>query len=405
MSAAVPLTCKKCDGPLNPSDEKCPECKTENPSYVRTALRVVEATTAAPQTDSAFAEVLKELARARACGCKVIANVGLSDAGKSWLIARMGTLRLGTRRATLYSETAPPVTKILQSGEVLDRTHRDQSYVWHLEPAAAGPDTRSGPWRIIDIAGELVSDLKFIENITSGRPLYDLLTMTLAHASAIVLVIDGGEIAREDSERAAGRPPLEKTVDERNAAILNELIRLTRFLHYWRALMPAPANLSELGALKEKIRENPNLDLDTVHPMLTVPTLLMVSKADALVRLAPGSTAACASPGPDPLKFGRQRLPRTWAMALQNINVSRWGLAAPFVGQPRQTEEPELASPPQPDPSKIINFERPSFGVGQALRWLDSELTTRSIDTGLTAQRAQNRLWRWWPYIPRGARP
>jgi hypothetical protein len=396
MSAAVPLACKNCDGPLSPSDESCPSCKAPNPEFTRPALHVVEAST---KKETAFESMLAELARAKATGCKIIANVGMSAAGKSWLIARMSKLRLGTHRVTLCSENSPPVTRPLQTGDQLGRTSRTQAYVWHLETTDQCQDTVSGNWRIIDIAGELVSDLRFIDNIAIGRPLYDLLIMTLAHVSALVLVIDGQEIAREDVDATAGPGILKRTIDEQNAAIMNELVRLIRFLHYWKTQTQAPVDVSQLLALKEQIRSNPNLDLGTVHGALGVPTLLLISKADALVRLTENSNAVFAAPGPDPLQFVERRLPRTHVMALNNINILRCGFAAPFV-VPERPRKDSVGSAVI-GPSDILDFERPSYGVRQALHWIDSELARPTTDTGLTAQRAMSRIRRWYPYATR----
>lgn len=396
MNVAVPLTCKICGEPLSPLDEKCPYGHL-NPDYdVRALLRSIEkpkpaaparpepALRAAPAADVWFQPILEELASARASGCKVIANVGLSEAGKSWLIARMSMLRPGVHEATLYSERQQPAHRVFQTGDELPRTSPDEVYVWHLQPPDEGEPraVRSGRWRIIDIAGELVSDPGFINRIVSGRPLYDLLTMTLAHASALVYVVDGEELAREDGGERAGAGP---TVDERNKNILNELVLLMRFLQH-HAPAQGLTSLEELEALKHKIRENRSLTLDNASTMLNVPALLMIAKVDALVELPPRPPGFC------PLEYAERRLPSLHRKALENISVSRWAAAAPFVGQSRESA-PE-----------ILNFQRASYGVGEALEWLDTELTPGRREA-VTALRALSRLARWSPFKRRHRAP
>jgi hypothetical protein len=348
---------------------------------------------AAPAAGASFDSILRglavELASARASGCKVIVNVGQSGAGKSWLIARMGASRPGTRRATLYSEKRPPEEQVIQTGERLARTLADEIYVWHLEPKdpGTGRATRSGSWRIIDIAGELVSNPQFVNSITSGRPLYDLLTMTLAHASAVVLVIDGEDLSREDRAGARGHSA---PVDEQNAGMLNELVRLLAFLQHHTPGAP-PLDLEQLEGLKAKIRDNPRLDLGAAGHMLSVPVLLLVSKADAVAGLAPGS---------DPLRYGSSRLPLTHAKALQTVRVARWAAAAPFVGQSSVADIAEGAgfAAGAASAREQLDFQRPSYGVGQALDWLDEELMERRMDTGLTTRRALSPVLRWVPW-------
>jgi hypothetical protein len=393
MNVAVPLTCKTCGEQMSLEDEKCPFGHV-NPDYVRSLLRRVEGTpTAGVSFEAILRNLATELASARSSNCKVIVNVGLSEAGKSWLIARMGVTRAGTHRATLYSEKQSPQEPVLQTGARLPRTSRDEIYVWHLEPAAQGERraTRSGAWRIIDIAGELVSDLDFVNNIVSGRPLYDLLTMTLAHACAVVLTIDGEALAREDAAPATAGTA---TLDEQNERILNQLVRLLRFLHHPAAAGAPPADLAGLEELKARIRDNPRLDVGTVSAMLPVPVLLMVSKADALPDLAPGA---------DPLRYARTRLPLTHTRAVQNIHVARWAAAAPFVGQSRAQEQGGAPADGVPAREKL-DFRRDSYGVRQALEWLDAELTGKRLDTGLTAHRALSRLARWSPFTGSPAR-
>jgi hypothetical protein len=311
--------------------------------------------------------------------------VGLSEAGKSWLIARMSMLRPGVHQATLYSERQEPTHRVLQSGDELTRTPPDEVYVWHLQPTdqSEGGAVRSGTWRIIDIAGELVSDPEFNQKIVSGRPLYDLLTMTLAHASALVFVIDGEEIARENrGERGPG-----PAVDERNKNILNELVLLMRFLHHHTAGVP-PTSLEQLGELKQKIRDNRSLSLEKAHPLLPVPALLMISKVDALVPLPPDPGA----PGFCPLQYAEARLPALHRKALENIGVSRWAAAAPFVGQSSTSTR------------EILDFARASYGVSEALAWLDSELLPGRRES-LTANRALSRTGRWYPRWQRPSSP
>jgi hypothetical protein len=399
MNVATPIQCK-CGAELKSSDEECASCGAVNPHFVRDVRTLVRRLESTPSNDSSLQPgaaslestlqgLARELANAKLNGCKVIANVGLSEAGKSWLIARMSRLRPGTRRSTLYSEGKRPHQRVLESGDILPRTSRDEVYVWHLEPSdeCEGRAIASGSWRIIDIAGELVSDPEFINNIVSGRPLYDLLTMTLAHASALVLVIDGEELAREeqDGEQRRGGAT---SVDEQNEGILNELVRLMRFLHHDSQGRP-PADLEELRELKEKIRDNPTFE-GTPHTMLAVPALLLVSKADALGTLGPGSC---------PLEFAEGRLRRTHVKALQNISVWRWAAAAPFVGQSLLKEEGRFAG--GASAKQVLDFARQSFGVGQALEWLDSELGGLKRYTALTAQRALHRLERWNPLAAR----
>lgn len=118
--------------------------------------------------------------------------------------------------------------------------------------------------------------------------------------------------------------------------------------------------------------------------MLSVPALLMISKVDALIRLPPHPQ------GPPfcPLQYAQERLPRLHRKALENISVTRWAAAAPFAGQ-------SGASPRQ-----ILDFERKSFGVAEALEWLDSELLPSRREP-LTAQWALSRVGRWSPFTRR----
>jgi len=387
MNAAVPLTCRTCGEPLSPADEKC-RFGHVNPDYVRTLLRRVEPE--APAAGTSFEPVLRELAvelaAAHASGCKVIVNLGQSEAGKSWLIARMGVLRPGTRRATLYNERRRPQELLIQTGAHLPRTRPDEVHVWHLEPneQLAGPTTQSGSWRVIDIAGELVSDQQLVNNVNSGRPLYDVVTMALAHAAAVVLVIDGEELTRED--RAPATRPLAASLDEHNDGLLNELVRLMRFIGHHVARSGAPESLGELEELKAQMRANPRLDLGMQGQMLQVPVLLMISKADAVPRLVPGS---------DPLRFARERLPRTHARALQNIQVARWAAAAPFVGQSSVEDEPGAAVSAR----EKLDLRRVSYGVGQALAWLDAELARAPFERRLSTQQALEPAQRWLPWL------
>lgn len=398
MSAAAPITCQNCGGALTPADEQCHFCGQPNPENMRARLRSIETLprpslvrqdTTRPlglAADVWFKPILQELASAQATGCKVIANVGLSEAGKSWLIARMSKLRPGTHRSTLYSERERPVGRVLQSGDHLKRTTPDEAFVWHLVPPEQyrGPCVRSGSWRIVDIAGELVSEPQFINNIVRGRPLYDLLTMTLAHASALVLVVDGEALKREEVRR---QEPGTRSVDEQNESILNDLVRLMRFLQHHTARGRVPTSLEQLAVLKEEIGANPTLDLGIARPrMLAMPALLLITKADALVDLPPheSSVPLC------PLDLAERHLRLTHTRALQNFAMTRWAAAAPFVGQSAVASDKER-----------LDFQRASYGVGQALEWLDSELRPRARRSTLTAQAALQRLGRWSPFTGR----
>jgi hypothetical protein len=179
-----------------------------------------------------------------------------------------------------------------------------------------------------------------------------------------------------------------------NERILNQLVRLMRFLSHHTQGEGPPPDLEQLEILKAKIRDNPRLDLGAAGEMLQVPVLLMVSKADALAALAPGA---------DPLRYAQGRLRLTHRRALQNIRVARWAAAAPFVGQSQVAEESGYVGGGASAREKL-DFRRKSYGVGQALDWLDAELSGRWVDGHMTARRAQSRVARWNPFTPKGPR-
>jgi hypothetical protein len=415
-SVRDPGYCVECGEPLVPDLRQCPKCRAPNPGFipfvVATRTRpvpVVEVPPPPPQP-TAFESVLAEMAEAQASGCHVIANIGLTEAGKSWLIARMGKLGGGTYRASLYSSDGQVQHAHLMSSQLLPRTAVDQAYIWHLEPGPGNQRNRSGSWRIVDIAGELVADLGFIPKIVGGSGLHDLLLMTLAQARALVIVIDGLELARSwEADEAAAQPVEERRIslDERYAEIVNELVRLMRFMQEWQALNGPACTSEQLGELKRAISDNPqlqmrrdesgsNADSGAGRAWLSLPTLFVISKADALVQLEPTSQARFAAPGPDALHFAQQYFPATVERALHNIATFRWAFAAPFVGQPDLTANPRAG-----DRSLRLDFERASFGVKQAMQWLDSELLNehalRTKPGTLTVRDAVHDVRRWLP--------
>lgn len=359
-----------------------------------------------PAEPAAFESVLAEMAQAQASGCHVIANIGLTEAGKSWLIARMGKLSGGTYRASLYSSDGQVQHAHLMSSQLLPRTAVDQAYIWHLEPGPGNQRNRSGSWRIVDIAGELVADLSFIPKIAAGSGLHDLLLMILAQARALVIVIDGLELARSLEASPEPEPPVEErrvSLDERYAEIVNELVRLLRFVDEWQRVHGAACTNEQLVELKRAISDNPQLQVsrEAAAPgraWLSIPTLFVISKADALVRLEPTSQARFAPPGPDALHFAEQYFPATLERALHNIATFRWAFAAPFVGQPDLTANPRAG-----DRSLRLDFERASFGVKQAMQWLDSELLDEHDEQPLTVRDAVHDVRRWLPrWLARG---
>jgi hypothetical protein len=425
-SVRDPGYCAECGEPLVPDLRQCPKCRAPNPGFtpfvVATRPRsipILETTLPPPPPPqpTAFEAVLAEMAEAQASGCHVIANIGLTEAGKSWLIARMGKLGGGTYRASLYSSDGQVQHAHLMSSQLLPRTAVDQAYIWHLEPGPGNQRNRSGSWRIVDIAGELVADLSFVPKIVGGSGLHDLLLMTLAQARALVIVIDGLELARSwDTDFEAAEQPLEErriSLDERYAEIVNELVRLLRFMQEWQNLNGAVCTSEQLVELKRAISDNPQLQVrrDELNPSagaetgrawLSLPTLFVISKADALVRLDPTSQARFAAPGPDALHFAEQYFPATLERALHNIATFRWAFAAPFVGQPDLTANPRAG-----DRSLRLDFERASFGVKQAMQWLDSELLNKGVARtklgALTVRDAVHDVRRWLPrWLARG---
>jgi hypothetical protein len=295
------------------------------------------------------------------------------------------------------------------SSQLLPRTAVDQAYIWHLEPGGGNQRNRSGSWRIVDIAGELVADLGFIPKIIAGSGLHDLLLMTLAQAGAIVIVIDGRELARSLDAPPGEIAERRASLDERYAEIVNELVRLLRFIDDWKHSNGAAVSAEKLGELKRAISSNPQLQLRRddavpsdrqvpVRAWLSLPTLFVISKADALVQLAAASTARFAAPGPDALHFAQQYFPATLQRAVHNIATFRWAFAAPFVGQP------ELADQAGDDRSLRLDFERASFGVRDAMHWLDRELLGAGADA-LTVRDAMHDVRRWLPaWAMRGPR-
>jgi hypothetical protein len=434
-SVRDPGYCAECGEPLVPDLRQCPKCRAPNPSFMpfvvgrQKAVPLLEVAEAprppaafeeAPRPPGAFEAVLAEMAQAQSSGCHVIANIGLTEAGKSWLIARMGKLSGGTYRASLYSSDGQVQHAHLMSSQLLPRTAVDQAYIWHLEPGAGDQRNRSGSWRIVDIAGELVADLGFIPKIASGSGLHDLLLMTLAQAGALVIVIDGLEQARalEAGTDAAVQPVEDRRVslDERYAEIVNELVRLLRFIEAWQRVHGAACTAAQLEELKRAISANPQLQIERepdgdhlsdrphgasgTRSWLSIPTLFVISKADALVQLESASQARFAAPGPDALHFAEQYFPATLERALHNIATFRWAFAAPFVGQPDLNANPSAG-----DRSLRLDFERASFGVKQAMQWLDSELLAQRDPAPLTVRDAVHDVRRWLPsWLSKGRR-
>jgi len=423
-SVRDPGYCAECGEPLVPDLRQCPKCRAPNPGFtpfvMGTRPKTVPILEAQPQPQfqppGAFETVLSEMAEAQSSGCHVIANIGLTEAGKSWLIARMGKVSGGTYRASLYSSDGQVQHAHLMSSQLLPRTAVDQAYIWHLEPGPGNQRNRSGSWRIVDIAGELVADLGFIPKIAGGSGLHDLLLMTLAQARALVIVIDGLELARSLEVSTEAEQPVEErriSLDERYAEIVNELVRLLRFMEEWQRVHGAACSSEQLGELKRAISDNPQLQVrretseeglsDRSGPApgrawLSLPTLFVISKADALVRLDPSSHARFAAPGPDALHFAEQYFPATLERALHNIATFRWAFAAPFVGQPDLTANPRAG-----DRSLRLDFERASFGVQQAMQWLDSELLAKHARQPLTVRDAVHDVRRWLPgWLSRG---
>jgi hypothetical protein len=423
-----PGVCRECGRAVIPSDKQCPSCHTPNPDHVfdpdagaivpapvhPPEVRIVPASpapspspaaepapSAAPTfqrsaVDLSFDDLLVRLARDEQDGCKVIANIGFSESGKTWLVARMGKQRGGLMNTWLYSMRKPSEQKIIRTGDQLARTPLHESYVWHLGATKRLLAARSGNWRVIDIAGEQVSDLHFAMKLAQGSRIHDVLLMTIAHASALVLVIDGRPIAQRLGEFSS---PAEAArachaVDEVNELILNELLRLVRFVYAWCNEHGKPGKPEDLAGLREAIRLNPEMSLGTVGEPLDLPTQLLISKADSLVTLPTGRPGLFPAPGPDAARFAATFLPNTYRVALNNLAVFRWGFAAPFVGQPSKV------AGAVPDLSEVIDFSRRSFGVDTILAWLDAELSTPRAGNGLMAQQALSRFRRWLPLLP-----
>src|SRR5262249_16073920 len=153
-----PGYCAECGEPLVPDLRQCPKCRAPNPGFAPFVVsrpqslsvlpKPVPVLEEQPQPPAAFESVLAELAEAQSSRCHVIANIGLTEAGKSWLIARMGKLSGGTYRASLYSSDGQVQHAHLMSSQLLPRTAVDQAYIWHLEPGAGDQRNRSGSWRI-----------------------------------------------------------------------------------------------------------------------------------------------------------------------------------------------------------------------------------------------------------------
>jgi hypothetical protein len=398
-SVRDPGYCGECGEPLVPDLRQCPKCRALNPGFTPFVVgRAQEAPAAVVPTPAAFDAVLAEMAQAQSTGCHVIANIGLTEAGKSWLIARMGKLSGGTYRASLYSSDGQAKHAHLMTSQLLPRTAVDQAYIWHLEPGGGEERNRSGSWRIVDIAGELVADLSFIPKIIAGSGLHDLLLMTLAQAGALVIVIDGRELAHSF---AAGPDAIEErraSLDERYSEIVNELVRLRRFIDVWKSSNGAACSSEQLGELKRAISANPQLQIQrdaptaAPQPWLSLPTLFVISKADALIQLDPAATSRYAAPGPDALHFAEQYFPATLQRAVHTMATFRWAFAAPFVGQP------ELAgSDAAGDRSLRLDFDRASFGVRQAMQWLDAELLGKPKTDGFTVRDALHDWRRWLP--------
>lgn len=401
-SVRDPGYCAECGEPLVPDLRQCPKCRAANPSFTpfvvgRPATLPVPDLEAPPVAANkpAFDSVLTEMAQAQSTQCHVIANIGLTEAGKSWLIARMGKLSGGTYRASLYSSDGQIKHAHLMTSQLLPRTAVDQAYIWHLEPGAGAQRNRSGSWRIVDIAGELVADLGFIPKIVAGSGVHDLLLMTLAQASALVITIDGRELARSFEAPREGEPR-QAPLDERYSEIVNELVRLLRFMDAWKRSNGAACSSEKLNELKAAISDNPQLQVRNpaptpVEPWCDLPTLFVISKADALVRLDESTAARYEAPGPDALHFAEQYFPATLRRAVHTIANFRWAFAAPFVGQP------ELSSAADADRSLRLDFERASFGVRQAMQWLDGELLNAGRSDALTVRDALHDWRRWLP--------
>jgi hypothetical protein len=403
-----PLHCQ-CGHPLKPEDERCPECATINPHFVAESRSPPEpqppeplaeeaepdetppaAAAAVSAINSGFDELLEELADAHNSGCKVIANVGYSESGKSWFIARMGRLR-GATRTTLYSTLKPKEEIQVESNTYLARTKASEAYVWHLMATENLTNIRSGNWLVVDVAGELVSKRTFF---TEKSRFHDVLFMTLAHASAIVLMVDGRPLAEALSSTSMepGGPGFIQ--DEKHVLLMNRLIQLIRLIDEWKRRNGGPPQMAaRVAEMREWLQANHHRNLGKNLAPIPVPMLMLTSKGDALIQLEEHSEAVFEAPGPDPTRFAESLLKETHELAKGNFGFFRWGFVAPFVGQPAKTGA-------DPDPSEKIHFGRPSFGVTQALSWLDEELRPRILRDPLLTRDALHRIWRWRPHMP-----
>lgn len=397
------MGCAECGfDPLAADQDKCPECGTPNPNFLAStrpwpvaAVANAAIAPAAPRptslaaslretvgaTAGAFGEVGRMLDKARMGGWRIIANLGLSGAGKSFLIARMANLREAPSNHGYLFKADGGMERYQLKGHhySLPRTRIDETLLWHLPGTGKRPD-----WLVVDIAGELVNRSNFVDRALQGDSVHNLVLMTLAQADALKITLDGKILAREMQPDSPG------TLDTEYAAIINELARIVPWLrHHVRRNKPVSTE-DTLAGLRAAYAEDRICANNGGRGQVDLPVLLLVTKADHFHKPSPDSDAGKDL---DALKLARHHLPLTYHQARKSLSVHRWQLCAPFLDQPAMSASED---------SEQIDMRLPSYGVRSAVDWLEKELARPGRPLRETIEEAQRPVARW---VPRFLRP
>jgi len=406
------MGCAECGFDPLPADQgKCPECGTPNPNYrpnyrpnsqpsLQSSPAAAAATAAVATvkphvttghtvslrdtvqgTAGAFGEVGRMLDRARLGGWRIIANLGLSGAGKSFLIARMASLREApSNHGYLYKADGGMEHYQLKGHKyTLPRTRIDETLLWHLPGTGKRPD-----WLVVDIAGELVNRSNFVDRALQGDSVHNLVLMTLAQADALKITLDGKILARELAPDSPG------SLDKEYAAITNELARIVPWLRHFKSRNKTVSTEDTLAGLRAAYAEDRICANNGGRRQVDLPVLLLITKADHFHKPSPDSDAGRDL---DALKLARRHLPLTYHQARKSLSVHRWQLCAPFLDQPAMSASED---------SEHIDMRLPSYGVRSAVDWLERELAHPGRPLRETIEEAQRPVARW---VPRFMRP
>jgi phage FluMu protein Com len=404
---------------------KCPACKTVNPDYKPAAGGAGSTTATRPPTGgssatgsptatggagagntghatagsagiSAFRNVAEILQTAKKNHWKIIGNLGLGAAGKSFLIARLAKTRPSPFNVALHCRATGQTEQynLHQNQYTLPRTGNAETFLWSLPP----PSNRHRGWLLVDIAGEHVNGGDFVSDALKNDSVKNLTLMTLALADALKVTIDGRKLAEDitGDPIPAERKPKER-VDVTYRATINALATVVPRLRQWRESHPEHFRGDGIDVVKilEGLRAgyaHNQLGMFTGGPMrIPIPVLLVITKADHLFsELRRGGADAESLRDIDALKYAQAHLRGTYTQASNSLTVHRWQFCAPFIGQPQINMDEDM---------DVIDLDLPSAGVDQALRWLEKELSgdREPAAMQLTIRQAQKPVLRWLP--------